>query len=621
MTALAYLPELLPDESFYSFFARYRHHLHLPHYRACKHIFGRYLTVPPSALQSHLGEVSNALRGAQGLTPDVLLHQTTPYNYYVAFANPRTARIAKAELISPSGTSVPTILGLTRAPLSNRVLRLCMECCTAADEKYADVYWRRAHQLPGVLLCPDHGSVLMNTEVSLSVSHGTPAVAAETALNGPLVPALTEAQAHLAEDILLEIAQRSARLCLHSPVPIKHIKHKARYREQLLLLLAAPTQGRGLRQAQVAERLSEFLAPIADILPALAPHRAGPLANMFWHLRDRSIHPLRHILFQMFLERSVAVDPPAWSREKRFGDGPWPCLNPLSDHFQRNIITSFSMMPPPRGGGGDFARFSCLQCSFSYRRKNTSSGPLRVLGRGPLFDEMLRNLAPTQSASELARRLGAHHSVIIDYAARHGIAIRGEMRKPPPPRRVGLPKRHLEEARSMWLSLRMAKPTATRSQLRKTNNRLYLHLQQVDRLWLDMNAPRRASVARDWQTIDRDFAQKVEHLGRDLLSRAPPTRVSSKILMRTLGRPSWARLYALAKMPLTAEVLSLLHETIAAFQFRRAVWAISQLEAEGSEVVVREVARRAGIDRDFTRYIAERAVAEWKVGHPGCNHL
>ena len=46
-------------------------------------------------------------------------------------------------------------------------LRFCGTCLSQMRDKYGEAYWRRDHQLPGVLVCPDHARLLQESHVSL----------------------------------------------------------------------------------------------------------------------------------------------------------------------------------------------------------------------------------------------------------------------------------------------------------------------------------------------------------------------------------------------------------------------------------------------------------------------
>ena len=100
---------------------------------------------------------------------DEAVHQWTAFPYYAAFAPPSRVR-AGAVAIATTGRWPHEALGswTLLAPAPDR-LRFCLSCRTDMLEQHGDAWWRRAHQLPSVLVCPDHGEVLRETAVNRDV--------------------------------------------------------------------------------------------------------------------------------------------------------------------------------------------------------------------------------------------------------------------------------------------------------------------------------------------------------------------------------------------------------------------------------------------------------------------
>lgn len=91
-----------------------------------------------------------------GMTPDELLLRHTVFPYAVAFMAPAEQRRLLGKALSlAEGSSLSSLTkNATRgAPLR----RLCAQCVDADMSKYGESYWRRSHQLPGVLTCIHHG--------------------------------------------------------------------------------------------------------------------------------------------------------------------------------------------------------------------------------------------------------------------------------------------------------------------------------------------------------------------------------------------------------------------------------------------------------------------------------
>ncbi|QCB43627.1 hypothetical protein E5673_16475 [Sphingomonas sp. PAMC26645] len=81
----------------------------------------------------------------------------TLFPYYAHYAGPGLARVA-ARAMAGEGRRPQEILGgqWFTVPPPGRP-RFCSACCAAMLARNDDLWWRRVHQLPSVMVCPDHG--------------------------------------------------------------------------------------------------------------------------------------------------------------------------------------------------------------------------------------------------------------------------------------------------------------------------------------------------------------------------------------------------------------------------------------------------------------------------------
>ncbi|WP_156347043.1 TniQ family protein [Sphingomonas sp. Leaf33] len=80
----------------------------------------------------------------------------TLIQYYAHYTEPALARVA-ARAMAGEGRRPHAVLGSrwSAAPPPGR-LRFCSACCAAMLGRHDDLWWRRVHQLPSVMVCPDH---------------------------------------------------------------------------------------------------------------------------------------------------------------------------------------------------------------------------------------------------------------------------------------------------------------------------------------------------------------------------------------------------------------------------------------------------------------------------------
>lgn len=99
---------------------------------------------------------------------DGAVHEWTLYPYYAHHGLPNRARAAMAQMAT-TGTWPHSVLQCeTQAP---EFLRFCISCRADMLEQHGDPWWRRTHQLPSSLVCPDHAEPLRLSTVTREQRH------------------------------------------------------------------------------------------------------------------------------------------------------------------------------------------------------------------------------------------------------------------------------------------------------------------------------------------------------------------------------------------------------------------------------------------------------------------
>lgn len=162
-----YLPYPYDDELLYSAIARY-----LLYHRvrkiplAINNIFGHYVRKPRIALPGSLDYVAMNTKLAWNMSPREIANQLTLFPYYARYLPEKRAEQCFQELCSNYSLSVPARLGITQKK-SSVFLRYCQICRESDILKNGETFWRRSHQLEGVLICPQHGEFLVDSKIYL----------------------------------------------------------------------------------------------------------------------------------------------------------------------------------------------------------------------------------------------------------------------------------------------------------------------------------------------------------------------------------------------------------------------------------------------------------------------
>lgn len=170
---MACLPVPYPDELLYSVIARYGVHAGITSPKQLlDEVFQNRQIIASVAFQGHLSQISAHYQGNADLTPYKLLQGHTLFPLYAPFVHPSITAQAKHELLTDCRHSAEVQLGKAASKVkSPHYLRYCPLCITAQIDQYGEPFWARRWQLPGLSVCKEHGTALVNSPVLISEAH------------------------------------------------------------------------------------------------------------------------------------------------------------------------------------------------------------------------------------------------------------------------------------------------------------------------------------------------------------------------------------------------------------------------------------------------------------------
>jgi len=361
---------------------------------------------------------------------DQLIDRHTLLPFFTAFAgSQQRARARLAMLTSTDGLYFSFGLSRSKIPYPSR-LRFCPTCLLEMRQQQRSWWWRRAHQLPGIVVCAIHAMPLRKSLVQWTIQNRHLLVSAdasscpnnaELAWAGPYSSSTMER--------LVELAQAASKL-LHEPrEPLEPSDVYDNYQR----LLAS----RGLRRGTCHVHFRELKALIrdywGDALCSVPGLDLDDMQGEGWVLermrsRQRLMHPLKHLILDIALAAAEEVDQP-------FGCGPWPCLNPICVHYRGPVIRSYRQS---RDKGKLHGHMLC-ECGYSYslsRQLDGTVGKPRFRSFGPKLQPYLLNaLAEGRSLRAIAKSLAIDPKTLIREALSQDIAIPWKTK---PSGRVGL---------------------------------------------------------------------------------------------------------------------------------------------------------------------------------------
>lgn len=428
-------------------------------------------------------------------------------------------------------------------------LRFCPDCLSAMEAAGLDPWWRRDHQLPGVCVCPVHGTVLRVSDVAPAEERHAYVAATRVVCRDDATLAIERpGQADAA--LLADLARRAAALLSRSPPARDTVEIMAGYRSRL----AEVGLMRSRRKVDHAALLAAFRKRwrgVTELIPGmeLADDPARSWLSGLVRNGRRAAPALQHVMLTAMLEGL-----PAAEADQPFGPGPWPCRNPVAGHWGMDVIRDVHIR---RDRGTLYGDFACA-CGYLYTRARSPQG---VIGEpkyrrfGPLLAPALAGaVASGESLRATASSLGLDPKTLMREAAMAGIDVpwstraSGVVPSPPPPKAI-----------SQAISSR-----------KRHRGRL-----------------------RNWFLIDARLARSVRTTVSTIMVEVPPVRVTWAEVERRIARRDWVQKRRL-KLPRTVAAMEAAAEATDAFRRRRLDWCIAKAVREG-DLRPCEVLREAGL--------------------------
>jgi hypothetical protein len=165
---LTFFPTPYPDELLYSILARY--HIRSGNFgpkATLRDLFGSTRVVATYDLPSHLDALVPRLPPYSRHTAESLISEHTLYPFYAPFLPPARAQLVLNSMKAHSWGDIHARIGIMASLVKpTGYLRFCPECLQTDEKMYGEPYWHRLHQVPGVLVCPQHFTSIYDSQVS-----------------------------------------------------------------------------------------------------------------------------------------------------------------------------------------------------------------------------------------------------------------------------------------------------------------------------------------------------------------------------------------------------------------------------------------------------------------------
>lgn len=561
---LAYFPTIYPDELLYSVLARYRRHAGSPGtMHTLEALFGNRKTVANFDLPGHLRLLADRVPAERKLSVDRMIDTLTLYPYFTAFEPPSLQTKVRSAMRRGDTANIHIRLGLVAFRIGRiEKLRFCPACVGEMHANYGELYWRRDHQLPSVLVCPEHGCPLLESTASLSQCSRHEFVAATSENCPTCARSIVSVIDQTALSHLLRLARLSAELLDNPPMPCTFCEWTNFYRSRMLETGLSRSAGT-MHQQRLDEDFRSFYGRTLELLPGVKSTVgfAGDWLAAMVRKHRKANHPLYHLLIQDFLTQREPC-------ESAFGTGPWQCLNPLASH---RLSVQIKEISKHRNRGNTVGVFTCT-CGYVYTRcfylTTNKLGPPRFLRYGPLLEPALRRLvAAGSSLREIGRALQLDPKTVTRLARELEISV---------------PWKLLASGEGRAKSNTPAQDKEVKRPLHDEPKRNCSKQRKSDR------------ARHDWSAIDQAWLMEVTSMVAAIRQEIPPIRITVAEFERRFERRGWI-LKRRRHLPRTMIFLDQSVEGTEEFQLRRILWAIDELERDGGVVRAWLVMRKAGL--------------------------
>ncbi|MCL2427227.1 MAG: TnsD family transposase, partial [Oscillospiraceae bacterium] len=548
----SFFPTPYPDETIYSVLCRFDLRMGCPSHRfIIKKLFDRFLILNTYVPQS-IGKIASYLPTDTMLTPEYLIRHTTMFSYFAPFISQERKNAFLGYMRNEGIPKKNTFSGLgicnMRQP-RNLYLRFCESCWREDIRVWGEPYWHRLHQLPGILMCHQHEEPLRHSHVLITLA------------NQSFYPASIDmvVKSSVCGDFGADIAKKLTLLSESSQWLLEngHLygPYDKVYTNYCFHLHNAgySTMNGYIWHNKIYKAINDFYGKdFLMLLEAYDENLTIAWTKRIFSNKFNSQLPMYHILLHILLTGSSDSFLNSDCRKPLpYGEGPWPCRNPICPHNLEDMIENIDIH---YARGSYKTLFKCPHCGFAYRRQKPIpkekqyTGIVYIESYGELWQQKLRECIVEKgfSAKRSCKYLKCSAYTVQKYAIKFGY-IKPEDATYAEKKYV--PKSTLNanlvltenEKRSMWRKiwkqLVIDFPDANRNLLRTLAPTCHRWLRKNDKLWFEKHSPEpKKGPHFDWEERDLERLGSVQEAVNILQNSTDrPIRITLKRIAMQIG--------------------------------------------------------------------------------------
>lgn len=506
-------------------------------------------------------------------------------------------------------------------------LRYCPACLEEDHRKYGEAYWHRLHQIPGVQICPNHNVLIKNSTIRRYETDCQKYFCVDDVIDECTYSAEIQ---NSRTKFLVEISY-DFKYLLNSPLESTESDIiRKRYINKLKEKGFVSQKGQVDQIHFVNDFTKHHTLEFLELLEMTPDSKnTHNWLSMMVRKYDELPHPLKHILLIRYLYNDLKefyIDKSY--NTKSFGKGPFPCLNPMAEHFKEKVIQEYEEVYSRNKN--QYGIFKC-SCGFIYERNTAKENYENmyeystVKNYGTAWENKFVELVELEqlhlrevgkimkidlkTVRKLIVRMGLY-SIWMNEESKNKLKVVNKENKL-------LSIVTLEEYRNKWILLCREYSDYSKTRLKSVDVTTFNWLFYHDRKWFEENSPRIKNYTKvhysvDWSKRDVEIICELGNVVNKILSCTErPRRITLDLLGKEIGA-----LYLLknqiSKIPKTKGFLDMHIESIDDFRKRKVIWAIQYIINNQLDLKVWRVRQIAGLHRVNPEEIDEYIVSSIK---------
>lgn len=584
---IKFFPKVYPDELVYSVFSRYAVlNGNISTESTSLELFGVRTASYSIFSLNHLDYFVKQLPTDLGISVESIINNNSILPLFKPFMSIERAEKIIGKICNGIPISLFHEVGFNVGNITEykgHTIKICKHCFKEEIDKYKEAYIHRIHQVLGNLICKEHDVYLseytvpshLNKNILFDIND-IDVESIEMNKKIDVEPELLNYFTDLLEDI--EFVLNGGL----DDYNIDHIKNK--YNERLQekgylnnILIYQKKLILDFKDYYPEEFLSKLNSSVDE-------NRQDNWINDIFNNYNHLIHPIRHLLLIRFLFGGAKYLDGYTSNYKAFGNGPWPCLNKIAEHYKELTINDYKITACR--SNKIVASFEC-SCGFVYNRQgpdqceNDKHRIGKIVSYGHLWEDKLREhvLEGKLSINQISKEMKTSFMTVIKQANILGILDYLDKKQvvEPKPYSKKIPDEEFNLIKIEILEYIRNNPYASRTQIKKNLSKKYSLAYKRDNEWLESILPekcnskdslKRGYSQEEWKELDEKTLNKIEIAVKEILNDTNNQRITIALIERKIKYNGLYKKNIIEKLPKTKEKLSVVLETIDQYRDR-----------------------------------------------------